>query len=39
MTNSNQSVQGLVDKHGQEWKSLLYPFLVLRIIKENEKVS
>ncbi|MCX6728870.1 MAG: PadR family transcriptional regulator [Candidatus Saccharibacteria bacterium] len=39
MSQSNQSIQELVTKHGQEWKSLLYPFLILRIIKENEKAS
>jgi DNA-binding PadR family transcriptional regulator len=39
MSQSNQSVQELVTKHGQEWKSLLYPFLVLRVIKENKTAS
>ena len=39
MSKSNQTVQELVDKHGQEWKNLLYPFLVLRVINDNKKAS
>lgn len=39
MSKSNNTIQELVTKHGQEWKSLLYPFLILRVIKENEKAS
>jgi DNA-binding PadR family transcriptional regulator len=39
MTKPNQTVQELVTRHGQEWKSLLYPFLVLRIISESKKAS
>ncbi len=39
MPKFNQSIQELVSKHGQEWKTLLYPLLVLRVINEYKKAS
>jgi DNA-binding PadR family transcriptional regulator len=39
MSKSNQTIQELVSKHSQEWKALLYPFLVLRVINELKKAS
>lgn len=39
MSKSNLTIQELVDKHGQEWKNLLYPFLVLRVINDQKMAS
>jgi len=39
MAKPNQTVQELVERHGNEWKNLLYPFLVLRVISENKQAS
>lgn len=37
--SNNNDIQDLLNKHGQEWKELLYPFLILRVINEHKKAS
>ena len=38
MSNPNE-IQELLNKYGQEWKEILYPFLILRVINEQKKAS
>lgn len=39
MTKSPKTTQELIDRYSNDWKGVIYPFLVLHVIKEYKKAS